>query len=296
MVSELLLFARYDLGRGGNIVAMPASYPPGLIRGDRRDFGLALLSLLFNASEAMTEKGGTISIGASRDEAGWTISVADRGAGIPPGAEEKLFEEGLHHTARGIPRRHGTAGGEACRRGGRGNGPAGERPRRRVRRDHPASGGTGEVAQMDGYMENYVAGSVQEYGSIKVTEEEIVEFGKRYDPHYFHVDPEKAKKSPYGGLIASGWHTAAMMMRLLVDNFISARASLGSPGVDKLRWVKPVRPGDELSIRVTVQGTRRSRSKPGLGYRRVFRGSDEPAPRNGDDDGHRWKGLVQGEG
>ena len=119
---------------------------------------------------------------------------------------------------------------------------------------------------MDGYMEDYVVGSVHEYGSIRVTEEEVVDFAGRYDPHYFHIDKERAQNSPFGGLIASGWHTAALMMRLLVDNFISAKASLGSPGVDKLRWVKPVRPGDDLSIRVTVHGTRRSRSKPGIGF------------------------------
>ncbi len=115
-------------------------------------------------------------------------------------------------------------------------------------------------------MEDYVAGSVHEYGKVPVTEEEVVEFARRYDPHYFHVDREAAGRSPYGGLIASGWHTAAMMMRLLVDNFISAKASLGSPGVERLRWIKPVRPGDELSIRVTVHGTRRSRTKPGIGF------------------------------
>jgi acyl dehydratase len=119
---------------------------------------------------------------------------------------------------------------------------------------------------MGACLEDYVPGSVREYGSVRVTEEEIVDFARRYDPHYFHIDPERARNTPYGGIIASGWHTAALMMRLLVDNFISAEASLGSPGVDKLRWLKPVRPGDELSIRVTVHGKRRSRSKPGIGY------------------------------
>lgn len=116
------------------------------------------------------------------------------------------------------------------------------------------------------YFEDYVVGSVQEFGPARVTEEEVVSFARRYDPHFFHVDPERAKDSPYGGLIASGWHTAAMMMRLLVDNFISAETSLGSPGVDRMRWLKPVRPGDELSIRVTVRGKRRSQSRPGIGF------------------------------
>jgi signal transduction histidine kinase len=94
-IQELLLFARYDLGRGGNVIVTPAAYPAGLIQGDRRDFGLALLALLFNASEAMADKGGTISIGVSRDDDGWTITVSDEGPGIPAGFEEKVFEEGF---------------------------------------------------------------------------------------------------------------------------------------------------------------------------------------------------------
>ncbi|MBP2674762.1 MAG: acyl dehydratase [Deltaproteobacteria bacterium] len=115
------------------------------------------------------------------------------------------------------------------------------------------------------YFEDYRVGSVQECGPIPVTEEEIIEFARRYDPQYFHTDPEAAKRSPFGGLIASGWHTAGLMMRLLVDNLISPVASLGSPGVKDLRWVKPVRPGDELSIRATIRGARLSRSRPDRG-------------------------------
>jgi acyl dehydratase len=117
----------------------------------------------------------------------------------------------------------------------------------------------------DRYFEDYIVGSVHECGSIAVTEEEVISFARRYDPQYFHTDPDAAVRSPFGGLIASGWHTAAMMMRLLVDNVISSVAGLGSPGVDALRWVKPVRPGDELSIRVTVRSSRRSRSRPDRG-------------------------------
>ena len=94
-ISELLLFARYDLGRGGTVVELPSSYPTGLIQGDRRDFGLAILALLFNASDAMPDKGGTITIGVSRDDDGWTISIADKGPGIPAGSEEKVFQEGF---------------------------------------------------------------------------------------------------------------------------------------------------------------------------------------------------------
>jgi len=114
-------------------------------------------------------------------------------------------------------------------------------------------------------LEDFVVGSVRECGSIAVTQEEVIAFARQYDPQYFHVDPEAAAASPFGGLIASGWHTAAMMMRLLVDNVISSAAALGSPGVDELRWLRPVRPGDELSIRVAVRSSRRSRSRPDRG-------------------------------
>lgn len=117
----------------------------------------------------------------------------------------------------------------------------------------------------DRYFEDYLVGSVHEYGPIAVTEEEIIAFARRYDPQYFHTDPEAAKKSYYGGLIASGWHTAGLTMRLLVDHVISDVASMGSPGVKELRWVKPVRPGDQLSIRVTIRSARRSRSGPDRG-------------------------------
>ena len=120
------------------------------------------------------------------------------------------------------------------------------------------------------YFEDYVAGSVHEFGTIAVEREEVLRFGRRYDPHDFHTDPEAAKESVYGGLIASGWHTAALMMRLYADHYLSHVASLGSPGVDKLRWLKPVRPGDELSIRVTVRETRRSRSRPERGIVHSF--------------------------
>lgn len=120
------------------------------------------------------------------------------------------------------------------------------------------------------YFEDYVAGTVHRFGTIAVAEEEVLAFGRRYDPHDFHTDPEAARESVYGGLIASGWHTAALMMRLYADHYLSHVASLGSPGVDELRWLKPVRPGDDLSIRVTVREARRSRSQPGRGIVRSF--------------------------
>ena len=115
------------------------------------------------------------------------------------------------------------------------------------------------------YFEDYAAGSVHEFGSMAVDEQEVIDFGKRFVPLSYHTDREAAKGSIYGGLIASGWHTAALMMRLYTDNYLSQVANLGSPGADELRWNKPVFPGDELSIRVTVIEARRSSSKPDRG-------------------------------
>lgn len=115
------------------------------------------------------------------------------------------------------------------------------------------------------YFEDYVAGSVHEFGPITVDEQEVIDFGKRFVPLSYHTDKEAAKNSIYGGLIASGWHTAALMMRLYTDHYLSRVANLGSPGGDELRWTKPVFPGDLLSIRVTVLDSRRSDSKPDRG-------------------------------
>lgn len=120
------------------------------------------------------------------------------------------------------------------------------------------------------YFEDYVTGFVHEFGSIVVDEQEVIDFGKRFVPLSYHTDREAAKNSIYGGLIASGWHTAALMMRLYTDNYLSKVANLGSPGVDELRWDKPVFPGDQLSIRVTVLEARRSASKPDRGILRSF--------------------------
>jgi acyl dehydratase len=129
------------------------------------------------------------------------------------------------------------------------------------------------------YFEDYVAGSVHAFGTIRVTQSEIVAFARQFDPQSFHVDPQTAGGGPFGGLIASGWHTAAVMMRLFADNYLSRVASLGSPGVDELRWIKPVRPGDALRIRITVLEAHRSRSRPDRGIVRslieVMNQSDE---------------------
>lgn len=117
----------------------------------------------------------------------------------------------------------------------------------------------------DRYFEDYVPGTVYEFGSIAVEESEMIAFAGRFDPQLFHTDPVAAGKSVFGGLIASGWYTASLTMRLLVDHYISHVASLGSPGVDELRWLKPVRPGDSLLLRVTVADVTPSRSKPDRG-------------------------------
>lgn len=115
------------------------------------------------------------------------------------------------------------------------------------------------------YFEDIKVGAKTISQSRSVTKEEIIDFATKYDPQPFHIDEEAARKSIYGGLIASGWHTAAIMMRLLVDNMGNQRAGLGSPGLDDLRWLLPVRPGDELRFESVVIETRRSQSRPGMG-------------------------------
>jgi acyl dehydratase len=117
----------------------------------------------------------------------------------------------------------------------------------------------------DRHFEDYVPGSVFEYGEIRVDAADIIEFARRFDPQDMHVDPEKAATGRFGGLIASGWHTAALVMRLLVENYLAAESSLGSAGLDELRWPHPVRPGDTLRVRARVVESRRSVSKPDRG-------------------------------
>ncbi|GGQ18407.1 acyl dehydratase [Actinomadura coerulea] len=117
----------------------------------------------------------------------------------------------------------------------------------------------------DRYLEDYTAGTTCEYGHVSVDEAEIIEFARRFDPQPIHVDPEFAAAGPFKGIIASGWHTGSIMMRLFADHFLSRVASLASPGVDELRWPAPVRPGDTLRLRVAVLEVRPSRSKPDRG-------------------------------
>ena len=115
------------------------------------------------------------------------------------------------------------------------------------------------------YYEDFAEGDRIDLGSVSLSAEEIVEFATRYDPQPMHVDPEAARRSIYGGLIASGWHTAATYMRLLVDGLMGEAKSHGSPGVDQLRWLKPVRPGDTLRGRFTILECRPSNSRPEWG-------------------------------
>jgi acyl dehydratase len=115
------------------------------------------------------------------------------------------------------------------------------------------------------WFEDFHPGEVVRAGEVVVTGEEIIGFGRRFDPQPFHTDPKAAAAGPYGGLIASGWHTAALLTRLLVEHVIPPNSGMGSPGVDELRWPQPVRPGDRLSVRVTVLETVPSRSKPDRG-------------------------------
>jgi acyl dehydratase len=115
------------------------------------------------------------------------------------------------------------------------------------------------------YFEDFKVGDVTELGSVEVTEQEIVEFATRYDPQPFHIDPQAAQDGPFGGLVASGWHTAAMFMGMFVRTILLDSASMGSPGIEELRWTAPVRPGDTLTARVTITDARPSETNPKRG-------------------------------
>lgn len=115
------------------------------------------------------------------------------------------------------------------------------------------------------YFEDLTPGRVFELGVVEVSEDEIVEFATRFDPQPFHIDPVAAADTMFDGIIASGWHTCSMCMRLLVDGLLSGSTSLGSPGMEQIRWLAPVRPGDRLTARSTVEAARPSSSKPDRG-------------------------------
>ena len=120
-------------------------------------------------------------------------------------------------------------------------------------------------AQGDWYFEDFTPGEEIELGTRSVTEEEIVAFARQFDPQPFHVDAEAARGSIYGGVIASGWHTCSMMMRMVVDGMMGGAASMGSPGLDGVRWLLPVRAGDTLALRHVTRQVKASSSKPDRG-------------------------------
>ena len=119
------------------------------------------------------------------------------------------------------------------------------------------------------YFDDFEVGQTIELGSCTVTKEEIIEFALKFDPQPFHINEKEAAKTIYGGLIASGWHTGSLFMRLLYDGLLSRAASMGSPGQDEMRWVRPVRPGDTLSARGVIEEKIPSRSKPDRGLVRT---------------------------
>ena len=129
------------------------------------------------------------------------------------------------------------------------------------------------------YWEDFKVGETVPMGEKVVDRDAMIAFAKAYDPQPFHIDEEAAQQSMYGGLIASGWHTVALVMRMMVDSYLSDSASLGSPGVDHVRWLKPVRPGDTIRCMRTVLESRASNSRPQMGIVKskweVFNQNDE---------------------
>lgn len=115
------------------------------------------------------------------------------------------------------------------------------------------------------FYEDFVVGDTLEMGRRVVERDEVIAFAREFDPQPFHVDEQAARDSFFGGLIASGWHTCAMVMRMMCDSYLLDSASLGSPGVDNVRWLKPVRPGDEIRALRVVTARRVSKSKPDMG-------------------------------
>jgi acyl dehydratase len=116
------------------------------------------------------------------------------------------------------------------------------------------------------HWEDFVVGSVACYGPRTITREEILAFAAEFDPQPMHADEEAARATMLGGLAASGWHTCALSMRMMADGFVLKSAAMGSPGVEEVRWLKPVRPGDTLMLRATVVEMRPSGSRPGMGF------------------------------
>jgi acyl dehydratase len=126
-----------------------------------------------------------------------------------------------------------------------------------------------EPAMPDLYLDDLAIGQIHALGRWRVGRDEIVAFARQYDPQPFHLDEAAAARSIYGGLIASGWQTVCLFMRQFVDGLLERAAALGSPGIDELRWPRPVRPGDELAASLEVVEVRPSRSKPDRGLARL---------------------------
>lgn len=131
------------------------------------------------------------------------------------------------------------------------------------------------------YFEDIAVGTRSSFGRYEVTREEVIAFAQKYDPQPFHLDDEAAAKTHFGRLSASGWHSCAMVMAMLVENLKTNRqAGLGSPGVDELRWLKPVYPGDTLRCETEVLSKRQSATRPEMGFFKskliVFNQHDEP--------------------
>lgn len=120
------------------------------------------------------------------------------------------------------------------------------------------------------YWEDFSPGRVFEHGPRRVSREEIVGFAAEFDPQPMHLDEAVARGTMLGGLGASGWHACAMFMRMLADSFVLNAASMGSPGVDEVKWLVPIRPDDQLTLRSTVMETRTSRSRPEMGFVRFM--------------------------
>lgn len=119
------------------------------------------------------------------------------------------------------------------------------------------------------YWEDFEAGSETEIGRHTFTQASIIAFAREFDPQPFHIDPEAAKRSAFGGLVASGWHTCSVSMRLMCDHYINRTVSMGSPGLESVRWPNPVRPGDTVTFRRRILETRASRSRPQMGIVRT---------------------------
>ena len=122
-----------------------------------------------------------------------------------------------------------------------------------------------DIPPKERWFDDFRVGERFEFGDYVVTADEIVEFAQRYDPQPFHLDAEAASRSHFGGLIASGWMSCAVLMRLVCEHFIPPASAMGSPGIDELRWLRPVRPGDRLRAAVEVLAVKASQSKPDRG-------------------------------